>query len=70
MNSIEELFEKATQGKILSQYEIKWIMQKVIEILIKEPNVKHISASVTIVGDIHGYNYLLNNFFTEVNFLI
>ncbi len=70
MNSIEELFEKANQGKILTQYEIKWIMQKVIEVLIKEPNVKHISASVTIVGDIHGYNYLLNKFFTKANFLI
>lgn len=54
MSSFEELFEKAKQGKILSQYEIKWIMQKVIEVLIKEPNVKYISASVTIVGDIHG----------------
>lgn len=55
MKSVEELFERAQQGKILTQHEIKWIMQKVIEILIKEPNVKHISASVTIVGDIHGY---------------
>ncbi len=55
MSSIEELSEKAKQGKILTQFEIKWIMQKVIEILIKEPNVKYISASVTLVGDIHGY---------------
>jgi len=54
MSSIEELFERANQGKILTQYEIKWIMQKVIEILLKEPNVKYISASVTLVGDIHG----------------
>lgn len=54
MSSLEELFEKAKQGKILSQYEIKWVMQKVIEVLMKEPNVKYISASVTIVGDIHG----------------
>jgi hypothetical protein len=53
--SIDELYERAKQGKILSQFEIKWIMQKVIEILVKEPNVKYISASVTIVGDIHGY---------------
>jgi hypothetical protein len=52
--SLEQLYEKAKIGKILSQHEIKWIMQKVIEILIKEPNVKYISASVTIVGDIHG----------------
>ena len=64
MNSIEELLEKSKQGKILSHYEIKWIMQKVIEVLIKEPNVKHISASVTIVGDIHGYgNFLPKSIF-------
>lgn len=72
MSSIEELFERANQGKLLTQFEIKWIMQKVIEILIKEPNVKYISASVTLVGDIHGYlNFLIffkNNFL--VNFLI
>jgi len=52
--NLDELYERAKQGKILSQHEIKWIMQKVIEILIKEPNVKYISASVTIAGDIHG----------------
>lgn len=63
MKSIEELFERAKQGKILSQYEIKWIMQKVIEVLMKEPNVKHISASITIVGDIHGYEIFLLKFF-------
>jgi hypothetical protein len=54
MRSIEELYENAKKGKLLSIYEIKWIMQIVIEILAKEPNVKYLSGSITIVGDIHG----------------
>jgi hypothetical protein len=55
MKSIEELYEAAKEGKLLSQFEIKWIMQKAIEILIKEPNVKYLPAGITICGDIHGY---------------
>jgi hypothetical protein len=55
MKTLEELYEIAKEGKILSQFEIKWIMQKAIEILSKEPNVKYLSAGITVVGDIHGY---------------
>ena len=54
MKSIEELYEDAKNGKHLSVYEIKWIMQMVIEILAKEKNVLHLNAGITIVGDIHG----------------
>jgi hypothetical protein len=54
MKTLEELYEIAKEGKILSQFEIKWIMQKAIEILVKEPNVKYLSAGITVVGDIHG----------------
>ncbi len=55
MKSIEELYELAKDGKLLSQFEIRWIMQKAIEVLIKEPNVKYLPAGITICGDIHGY---------------
>jgi hypothetical protein len=58
MKSIEELYSEALKGKLLSANEIKWIMQKAIEVLVKEPNVKYLSASITIVGDIHGYKYI------------
>jgi hypothetical protein len=54
MKSIEELYDIAKNGKLLGQYDIKWVMQKAIEILIKEPNVKYLNAGITIVGDIHG----------------
>ena len=65
MKSIEELYELAKLGKLLSQFEIKWIMQKAIEIFVKEPNVKYLNSGITIVGDIHGYGY-----FNLVNSLI
>jgi hypothetical protein len=55
MKSIEELYSNAWNGKLLTQHEIKWVMQKAIEILEKEPNVKFLSAGITVVGDIHGY---------------
>lgn len=54
MRSIEELYEKAWDGILLSQYEIKFIMQKAIEIFGEEDNVIYISSSITVVGDIHG----------------
>ena len=54
MKSLEELYEQALEGKFLTQFEIKWIMQKASEILQKESNVKYLSAGITLVGDIHG----------------
>jgi len=54
MKSIEEYIELAYKAHLFSQYEIKWIMQKTIEVLRKEPNVKYITGGVTLVGDIHG----------------
>ena len=54
MKSIENLLEITKKGTLLKELEIKWIMQKLIEILQKEPNVKYVNAGITVVGDIHG----------------
>ena len=54
MKSVEEYISIAEKGELLSQYEIKWVMQKAIEIFRKEPNVKYIFGGITAVGDIHG----------------
>ena len=54
MKTIDELYSLALQGTLLSQKEIKYIMQRAIEILSREPNVLYLSSSITIVGDIHG----------------
>lgn len=55
MQSIENLLEITKKGTLVKELDVKWISQKLIEILSKEPNVKHISAGITVVGDIHGY---------------
>ena len=54
MQSIENLLEITKKGTLLKELDIKWITQKLIEILQKEPNVKYLSAGITVVGDIHG----------------
>jgi len=43
MKSLEELIELSESGKLLHALEIKWIMQKAIEVFQKEPNVKYVS---------------------------
>lgn len=63
MKSIEEYLSISSKGTLLGQFEIKWIMQKMIEILRKEPNVKYINGGVTLVGDIHGQFNDLNEMF-------
>ena len=40
--------------KFLPELEIKSICEKAVEILSKEENVQHVSAPVTICGDVHG----------------
>ena len=54
MKTIDELYALALTGTLLTQQEIKYIMQKAVEILSTEPNVLYLSSSITIVGDIHG----------------
>ena len=54
MRSIDELYELAWNGTLFTPLEIKYIMQKAIEIFSNEKNVIYISSSITVVGDIHG----------------
>ena len=54
MRSIDELYELSWNGTLFTPLEIKYIMQKAIEILSNEKNVIYISSSITVVGDIHG----------------
>lgn len=41
--------------KLLGESLVKEICEKTKELLMRESNVVHISAPVTVVGDIHGY---------------
>jgi serine/threonine-protein phosphatase PPG1 len=76
MRSIDELYELAWNGTLFTPLEIKYIMQKAIEILSNEKNVIYISSSITVVGDIHGqFNDLKELFDTggkvpDTNYLV
>lgn len=52
---VDACIEKLENGKILSEYEVKYVCEKVRELLLEEANVQHVSSPVTIVGDVHGY---------------
>eukprot|EP00771_Trimastix_marina_P002001 gnl/Trimastix_PCT/3110.p1 GENE.gnl/Trimastix_PCT/3110~~gnl/Trimastix_PCT/3110.p1 ORF type:complete len:305 (-),score=84.61 gnl/Trimastix_PCT/3110:98-1012(-) len=61
--SWDKMLEHVLQCKILSEYEVKMVCESTKELLLAEPNVKHVSAPVTIVGDIHGQFFDLKEMF-------
>ena len=65
MRSIDELYELLKEAKLPTESEVKYIMQKAIDIFSNEKNVIYLSSSITVVGDIHGqYNDLKELFST------
>ena len=60
---IDEALAKAFKCELLDELTVKVICLKLKEILIKEDNIKVLSAPVTIVGDIHGQFYDLVEIF-------
>ncbi len=48
MRSIDEIFELAWKGVLPTQFEIKFIMQKAIEIFSKEDNSGSLKAVITV----------------------
>jgi hypothetical protein len=51
---LDRCIEKLEKGRLLNEYEVKFISEKVRELLIEEANVQQIQSPVTIVGDLHG----------------
>ena len=59
------LYELLKEAKLPTESEVKYIMQKAIDIFSNEKNVIYLSSSITVVGDIHGqYNDLKELFST------
>ncbi|WFD32153.1 protein-serine/threonine phosphatase [Malassezia sp. CBS 17886] len=60
---LDACIEKLLNKQLLVDTVLKEICQKTKELLMQESNVVHISAPVTVVGDIHGQFYDLIEIF-------
>merc|ERR1711939_659154 len=63
MLDLDGAIETLLQKGLLAETLIKEICEKTKELLMRESNVVHISAPVTVVGDIHGQFYDLIEIF-------
>lgn len=58
--------EKLEAGKLLTEFEIKFVCEKVKELLLEESNVQVVHSPVTICGDVHGQFYDLKELFKVI----
>jgi len=59
----DHCLEKLYKCQILTETEVKWLCNKLQEILIEESDVKHLRSPVTVVGDVHGQFYDVKELF-------
>jgi serine/threonine-protein phosphatase PPG1 len=52
--NLDQCIEQAFKKQLLSEALLREICEKTKEVLMRESNVIHVSAPVTVVGDIHG----------------
>jgi serine/threonine-protein phosphatase PPG1 len=57
MLDLDACIEKLYKCEIISEHAVKWICEKVKELLVNEPNVLCLSSPLTVVGDVHGQFY-------------
>jgi serine/threonine-protein phosphatase PPG1 len=60
---VDKCIAKLEAGKLLTEFEVKYICEKVRELLLEEANVQDVKAPVTIVGDVHGQFYDVKEMF-------
>lgn len=51
---IDACISKLLQKRLLGEALLREICEKTKEVLMRESNVVHVAAPVTVVGDIHG----------------
>src|SRR5436190_24167368 len=52
---LDECIEKLKRRELLREEILEAICELVKEVLMRESNVVHVAAPITVVGDIHGY---------------
>lgn len=63
MSSVDRWIETLLEGQIITQSEVEELCATASELLRNEPNIVHVSAPVTLVGDIHGQFFDLKEIF-------
>jgi serine/threonine-protein phosphatase PPG1 len=51
---LDQCIEQLLRKQLLHEALLREICEKAKEVLMRESNVVHVSAPVTVVGDIHG----------------
>jgi len=54
---LDECIAKLKRRELLREEILEAICEKVKEVLMRESNVVHVAAPITVVGDIHGYRH-------------
>lgn len=63
MNQVDQLIVALREGNVPSGEEIRFLCEKVNEILIKEDNVVYLDPPISVCGDLHGQFYDLLELF-------
>lgn len=51
---MEGFIRRIAKYEVLEESEIEHICDQVVDIMIHEPNICHVSSPVVVVGDLHG----------------
>lgn len=52
---LDRIIEQALDCKIVSENTVRFLCEKMKEVLIEESNVLQLQSPITVVGDVHGY---------------
>ena len=67
--NLDACIDQLLRKQLLHEALLREICEKTKEVLMRESNVVHVSAPVTVVGDIHGWAYMIFAFFLQLQML-